>query len=119
MGKGKTVVLGSLCILMLIGQSIAVADKEGLSPHPAAIPNVNLGLTAIPNMRNPVGLPAGARVGGPGATPLGGSGPGKSVGNGSSVQMAAPSAVRSISASGLTPPGHTSGTSPDQLPTCR
>lgn len=121
MGKAKPVVIGKglaqkrnpfalcavlLAALMLSGENTAVADKGGLGPHPAAIPNVNLGLSAIPNMRTPVGLPAGAMVASPGATPFEGSGPGQSAGNGTSAQMAAPGAARSNSASGLTPPGH-------------
>ena len=93
--------------LMLSGQNIAVADKGGLGPNPAAIPNVNLGFTAIPKMGTPVGLPAAAMASkaGPGSTPFGGSDPGQSVGNGTSAQMTAPGATRSASSAGLTPPG--------------
>ncbi len=96
-----------LAALILSGQSVAFADKGGVGPHPAAIPNVNLGLPAIPKMGTGVSLPAAAMAAtaGPGSTPLGGSGPGQSVGNGVSAQVAAPGATRSASSSGLTPPG--------------
>ena len=93
--------------LMLSGQNIAFAEKEGVGRNHAAIPNVNLGFTAVPNMRAPVGLPAAALApkAGSGSTSFGGSGAGESVGNGSSAQTTAPGATRSAPSSGPTPLG--------------
>jgi len=107
MGSGKPVILALLAGLMLSGQDVAVAQKGALWPQPAAFPSVNLGLSGIPNMRTPVGVPAAAMAAkaGPESTPFGGSGPGHGAGKGDSAQMAAPGSTRSASSAGLTPPG--------------
>ena len=107
MGKRKPVILALLAATALTGQDVAVADKGGIARNPAANPNVNLGLSAMPNSRTTVGLPAAAMApnAGPGSTPFGGSDPGQSVGKGTSAQMTAPGATQSASSAGLMPPG--------------
>ena len=107
MGKGKRVILALLAAATLAGHGVVVAEKGAVAPNPTAIPNVNLGLSAIPNFRTTVGLPAvamPARIG-PEATAFAISGPGNSASKGASAQTDAPGAKRSASSAGLTPPG--------------
>ena len=109
MGKGKRVILALLAAATLAGHGVVVAEKGAVAPNPTAIPNVNLGLSAILYSRTTVGLPAAvmpARAG-LGSTSFGSSRPGHDlpVGKGASAQTDAPGAKRSASSAGLTPPG--------------
>jgi len=56
----KALFLALLVALVLLGQSVAHAQKGGKSAQAAATPSANLGLGAVPNMTGSVGLPAGA-----------------------------------------------------------
>lgn len=139
--------------LLLSGQTIALADKGGKGPSNPAIPNVNLGLAAIPkvgvglgmaaaapttipptgnpsvaampvvaggppammipaapSMTNPPTLPPSAAASAapklnPASMPTGGPVAGQAAGSGASAQGAAPGAMRSVSSTGLAPPG--------------
>lgn len=114
MGKGKPVrkpiaSAGALFIaLLLSGQTVAFAYKGGHGPANPAIPNVNLGLAAMPKTGAGVGLPAASAAAlkaGPVSIPAGGSKSYLGVGNGVTAQSAAPGASRSASSAGLMPPG--------------
>lgn len=51
MGKGKAVSNAALLsVLLASGQSMVFADKGGKGPSNPAIPNVNLGLAAVPKV---------------------------------------------------------------------
>lgn len=115
MGKGKPVCkpiasTGALFIaLLLSGQTVAFAYKGGHGPANPAIPNVNLGLAAMPKTGAGVGLPAASAAAlkaGPVSIPAGGLKSYLGVGNGVTAQSAAPGASRSASSAGLMPPGH-------------
>jgi len=104
MGKGKTVTLALFTAAIWFGHDTALADKGGRGPNAATAPSVNLGLGAIPNMTNSVGLATEPR------TP--------------------PGATQSASSAGLAPPGQIKKNASlvgaanrearlDDLPTCR
>jgi hypothetical protein len=104
-----------LAALMLSGQNIAFADKGGSGPHHAAIPNVNLGLSAIPNQ---VTAPGAARS----ASSAGLMPPGQSdqPNHGESGKKSGHDKKQRASLTGTsTDETSVPEISPSQLPTCR
>ena len=117
MSKGKLVILTLLAAATLAGHGVVVADKGGVAQNPTVIPNVNLGLAAMPNFRTTVGLPAAAMPASAdlGSMPFGSSRPvhDHHVGKGASARMDPPGAKRSASSAGLTPRGQSKQSNQD------
>lgn len=97
MAVEKALFLALLVGLILLGQSVAFAQKgKGVgASQTVAVPSVNLGPATAPGLRTSVGLPAGA-LAAPGASR-----------SASSAGLLPPGAAQSKSSAGLTPPGAT------------